>query len=80
MFCAAASAEDFRQLRPGRIDAFDQLGGIETADRMFDDQKLRLHFASLGLCQHQGTERIRGDHISRDAALFEFNAVVETPR
>jgi hypothetical protein len=32
------------------------------------------------LRQNQRLERLSGDHEGRDAALLEFDAVVETPR
>jgi hypothetical protein len=32
------------------------------------------------LRQNQRLERLSGDHVGRDAALLEFDAVVETPR
>ena len=47
---------------------------------MFHDQQFRVHLAGLRLREDQRTERIGGNHIGGDAALFEFDAVVETPR
>jgi hypothetical protein len=40
----------------------------------------RLDLAGLGLGEHQRLERLSGDHVGRNAAFLEFDAVVETPR
>lgn len=68
------------QARPGDIDPLLQFLGIQSADRVFHHQQLGIDLAGLGLRQNQRTEGISGDHIGRDANLFEFDAVVETPR
>lgn len=74
------SADHLLQLGPGRIDAIRQLGRIEATHGMLHDQEPRFHLPRLGLRQDEWTERIGGDHVGRDAALCQFDAVVETPR
>jgi hypothetical protein len=64
----------------GCFDAFTQLVGVQPADRMLDHDQPRFDLARLGLRQHERLERLSGDHVGRDAALLEFDAVVETPR
>ena len=44
------------------------------------DQEPWLHLAGFGLRQNQRPECLRGYHVGNDAALLEFDAVVETPR
>ena len=63
-----------------RFDAFPELVGVQAADRMLHDDQPGLDLAGLGLRQNQRLERLSGDHVGRDAALLEFDAVVETPR
>ena len=62
------------------FDAFTQFLGIEAADGVLHDDKPRLDLAGFRLGKDQRLERLGGDHEGRDAALLEFDAVVETPR
>jgi hypothetical protein len=47
---------------------------------MLHHDEPRLDLAGFRLGQDQRLERLSGDHVCRDAALLEFDAVVETPR
>lgn len=47
---------------------------------MLHDDEPRLDLAGPCLRKNEGAERLGGDHVGSDAALLEFNAVVETPR
>jgi hypothetical protein len=62
------------------ICPFTQFVGVEAADRMLHDDQARFDLACLGLRKDQRFERLRRDDVSGDAALLEFDAVVETPR
>jgi hypothetical protein len=62
------------------FDTLDQLLGIQTADRMLDDQKLRLRLPHLGLRAHQRQESFGDDDVGFNAAVLELDAVMETPR
>jgi hypothetical protein len=75
-----SDADHLGERCPGRVDPFGQFLGVETTDWVLHDQQTRLYFSRLGLSQDEWLECFRGDDIGRDAALSEFNAVVETPR
>ena len=47
---------------------------------MFDDDHFGFDLARFGLSSDQGFKRFRCDEVGSNAALFQFNAVVETPR
>lgn len=47
---------------------------------MFDDENARLDLPCLGLRQDQRLERLGRNDVGGNAALGEFDAVVETPR
>jgi len=76
----AASPGDLGESTPRHVDALREFSLIEATHRVLHDQQARLDLASLCLGQNQRPERFSGNHIGRDAALLEFNAVVETPR
>ena len=64
----------------GGIDPLFEFFGVEPTDRVLDNDEPRLHLAGQRLRTHQRFEGVRCDEVGRDAALFEFDAVVETPR
>lgn len=76
----AASPGDLGESTPRHIDALCELSLIEATHGVLYDQQARLHLAGLCLGQNKRPKRFSGNHIGRDAALLEFNAVVETPR
>ena len=47
---------------------------------MLDDQQFRIRLAGLGLRPHKRQEGFRNDDVGFDAAFFEFDTVMETPR
>ena len=47
---------------------------------MLDDQQFRIRLAGLGLCAHERQEGFGDDDVGFNAAFFEFDTVMETPR
>ncbi len=47
---------------------------------MFDDQQFRIRLTRLGLRPHQWQEGFGNNDVGFDAAFFEFDTVMETPR
>lgn len=76
----SAGVDQFRQAVKGGVDSFLELFGIQPPDRVLDDDELGLDLARPSLRQDERRKRFRSDHVSCDAAFFEFDAVVETPR
>ena len=76
----ASPRHDRRQSAVGRINTFRQLFGVEPTHRVLDHDKLRFKLARPGLCQNERGECLRRNDVGCYATLFEFNAVMETPR
>jgi hypothetical protein len=74
------SADEAFQRRPRRLDPVLELGRVEPAHRMLDDDEPRLDLPRLGLSQDQRPEGVGRDDVGGNAAFSEFDAVVETPR
>jgi len=70
----------FLQRRRSGFDSVNQLLGIQAADRMLDDQELGIRLPHLGLRAHQRQKGLGDDDVCFDAAFFELDAVMETPR
>ncbi len=71
---------DLRQSLIGRIDAVHEFLSIQPTYGMIDDEELGLHFPRSCLSKDERGEGLGGNDVSGYAALFEFDAVVETPR
>lgn len=81
--CSLAGPHSARQLldgRPGGVDTLGQLGLVQASDRVLHDDQARFNLARLGLRQDERLEGFSRNDVGSDAALGEFDAVVETPR
>ena len=74
------SPDKLLQRCPSRLDTLVELLCVEATHGMLDDNQPGLDLPRLGLCEDKGLEGVRRYDVGGNAALGEFDAVVETPR
>ena|SRR6056297_2897883 len=77
---AVSCRHNLRQSFIRGVNALCQFVGIEPANGVLHHDELWLKLARLGLGQDERSERIGRNDVGCHASLFEFNAVMETPR